>query len=103
MRQGGDGLRLPTEARESVGILRSPFGQDLDGDLAVEPRVPGPIDLPHPARAQRREDLVGAEAVPGGERHGRFFGDVSASSSVNQFVTRWSSRTMPESSASRTA
>ena len=29
--------------------------QDLDRDLASEPRVPGPVDLAHPARAERLE------------------------------------------------
>ena len=42
--------------------------QHLDRHLAPEPRVPRPVHLAHPARAERREDLVGAEASPGGER-----------------------------------
>ena len=41
--------------------------QHLDRDFAPQPRVPRPVDLPHPARAQRRDDLVGPEAGPGGK------------------------------------
>ena len=41
--------------------------QDLDRHLAREPRVPRPVDLPHPARAERRDDLVGTEARAGGK------------------------------------
>ena len=57
----GDGLRLALEARERVRVLRQPLGQDLDRDRPAEPRVPRPVDLSHPARAQGRQDLVGAE------------------------------------------
>ena len=43
--------------------------QHLDRDVAPEPRVAGAIDLAHPARAERRQDLVGTEFRPGRERH----------------------------------
>ena len=33
-------------------------GQHLDRDRAIEPRVLRPVDLAHPARANRRDDLV---------------------------------------------
>ena len=36
--------------------------QNLDGDRSLQPRVTRPVDLAHPARAERREDLVGTEA-----------------------------------------
>jgi hypothetical protein len=50
------------------------IGQDLDGDFAAQPRIPGAIDLPHAARAQRREDLVRPETDAGGKCHGVLIG-----------------------------
>ena len=51
------------------GSLRQDARQDLDRDVPVQPLVPRPVDLSHPARAERREDLVGAEAGAGWECH----------------------------------
>ena len=56
-----DGLGLALEARQAVGMGGHVLGQHLDRDLAAEPRVARAIDLAHPARAERRDDLVGAE------------------------------------------
>ena len=68
MRQRGDGLRLALEPRAAIGIAGEDGGQDLDGDVALEPRVARPVDLAHAARADRRDDLVRAESGAG--RHG---------------------------------
>ena len=38
-------------------------GQNLDGDVAAEPRVARAIDLAHPAGAERRDDLVRARGA----------------------------------------
>ena len=65
----GDGLRLALEPRAPVGVGGEGSRQDLDGDVALEPRVPGAIDLAHSAFADRREDFVGAQTGGGGERH----------------------------------
>ena len=54
---------------QAIGVLRERRRQHLDRHLAPEPRVLRPVDLAHPARAERREDLVGAELRSGGERH----------------------------------
>ena len=62
-------LRLALEAREALGVLRERGGQRLDRDVAPEPRVAGAIHLAHAARAERRDDLVGAEAGAGGQGH----------------------------------
>jgi hypothetical protein len=43
--------------------------KDFDCDSAFEPRVTRSVDLAHPARAERRDDLVGAEAGAGRETH----------------------------------
>ena len=44
--------RLALEPREPVGIIVNARGQDLDRDVAIEPRVARAIDLAHPADAQ---------------------------------------------------
>jgi hypothetical protein len=46
------------------------FWQDLDGNRVVEPCVAGSLDFVHAARADGCEDLVGAESVASGKRHG---------------------------------
>src|SRR6266508_3962678 len=43
--------------------------QHLDCHGPFEPRVPRLVHLPHPARAQRSEDLVGTELCSGGDAH----------------------------------
>ena len=37
------------------------FRQHLDGNIPAESCISRPVDLPHPARADRRDDLVRAE------------------------------------------
>ena len=61
--------RLPLEARSSLFTFKELFRQYLHRDVSIEARVPRPVDLSHPARAERREDLVRAEPRAGGERH----------------------------------
>ena len=46
--------------------------QDLDGHRSIEPRVARLIDLPHPARADERDDLVVAQAGAGSQGHDGF-------------------------------
>ncbi len=55
------GKRLLLEAPQSRGIRREPGRQDLDGDLAAQPRIAGAIDLAHGAGSQETEDLVRTE------------------------------------------
>ena len=66
MVQGAGGARLLLEAAQPIRVGREGRGQHLDRDLAPEPRVPRAVDLAHPARAEGREHLVGAEASAGG-------------------------------------
>ncbi len=61
MREGGDGLRLLLETGKGARVVRDDLGQNLDGHVAAQPRVPGPVDLTHSPRAQGCEDFVGAE------------------------------------------
>jgi hypothetical protein len=67
-RAGGAGLLL--EAAQPLGVRGQRCGQDLDRDVARQPRVPRAVDLAHPARAQRGRDLVGPELGSSGEGHG---------------------------------
>ena len=60
---------LALEARERVGICGHRLRQDLDRDVAVEPGVPRAVHLSHSARAERSENLVGAQAGALGKSH----------------------------------
>src|SRR5262249_59028278 len=66
MRQRGDRPGLAIEAGDQIGVGAR---QDLDRDRAAQPRVGRLVDLAHPARAERRDDLVRADANAGGEAH----------------------------------
>jgi hypothetical protein len=55
-------VRSPKETEEWVCGER--LRQDLDRHFALERGVPRPVHLAHPARAKRREDLVGPKRVP---------------------------------------
>src|SRR5439155_20236970 len=61
--------RFVLEAAQPVRILRERGRQDLDRNLAPEPRVFRPVDLSHPAGAEWRDDLVGTEPSAGREAH----------------------------------
>jgi hypothetical protein len=65
--EGGEGAGLPLEAGDAVLVLEELFRQDLDGDVPLELRVAGPVDLPHPPRAERGENLPGTETGAGCE------------------------------------
>ena len=65
MRELRDAHRLALEPRERAGIRRELRGEDLDGDVAIEPRIARAIDLAHAARADGGDDLVVPEAGAG--------------------------------------
>ena len=67
MIQRGEDFRFALETREPIGIGRERRRQDLDRDLALELRVGRPIHLPHAAFADRRGDVVDAEARAGSQ------------------------------------
>ena len=54
----GAGVRWLTKGRKN-----------LDCDVSPQPGIPRPVNLSHPASAERREDLLGTEASPGCEGH----------------------------------
>ena len=60
MAQSGDGAGLALETIPALGIFGEVFGEDLDGDDSIQSRITGFVDFTHPARAQWREDFVGA-------------------------------------------
>ena len=61
MVQRGDRAGLLLEATEAIGVGGERRGQDLDGDVAAEARVPRAIDLAHAAGTNCADDLVRAE------------------------------------------
>ena len=69
MRKCRDRLRLTLEPSERIRVRRKQLGENLDRNVAVQLPIPRPVDLPHPARPERREDLVGTETSSGCERH----------------------------------
>ena len=66
-RCGGAGFLL--EAAQAVGVRGQRFGQDLDGDFAVEPGVVGAVDFAHSTSAKWRADFILAEDRSGSEWH----------------------------------
>ncbi len=69
MAEGRHRPRLASEAAQSFTVGGDLDGQDFDGDLAPEPRIARPINLPHPAGAERRDDLVRAQTKSGSQSH----------------------------------
>src|SRR5215831_9117243 len=67
--QGGQNLSLPPEPRQAFHVGRERRGQHLDRHVAAQPRIFCAVDLPHPARAQWGEDLVGTELRACRKRH----------------------------------
>ena len=62
MRQRRDRLRLALEPRQRVGSFATESGRTLIATSRSSFAVARPVDLSHPARAERREDLVRPEA-----------------------------------------
>ena len=56
-----------SETLHAVGIASNIVGQNLQGDLAIEPRVLRQIDFTHPSGAQGAPDLIPAEHGAGCE------------------------------------
>jgi hypothetical protein len=64
-------LRFTFEPRQPLGISGEQLRQDFDGDIAIELRVAGAVDLAHAAGPDGSEDLVRAESSAGQEGHSR--------------------------------
>ncbi len=70
MVEGRHGAGLELEPTAPVGIAGHVDGQDLDGDVAPEPRVTRPVDLAHASGAEGVQHLVRPQAKSGRESHG---------------------------------
>ena len=77
-------VRPHVEQRADVGVVERRHGQrlvaealleallrHLHRDRPLEPRVAGLVDVAHPARAHRAQDLVGTEPGAGSQKHRR--------------------------------
>ena len=60
--EAGYELGLDFEPVDELRVVGQLGTEDLDRDLTLEARVPGAVDLPHASGAERRLDLIGAEA-----------------------------------------
>ena len=80
MVQRGEDLRFALEAGKPVGIVREQLGQHLQRDVAIEPRVPRSVHLPHPAGTHDGNNLVRADPRAGSEVHCRGVGGLYAQS-----------------------
>jgi hypothetical protein len=67
--QRGDGTRFGFEPSACDRIVRQRVGDDLDRDVALQPRIAGAIHLAHPAGTEQVEDLVRANSTAGLGRH----------------------------------
>ena len=67
----GAGLLL--EALQAIRVGGEALGQHLDRHVAREAVVAGAIDLPHAARAEKRDDFVGTDACAGCDCHWNVF------------------------------
>ncbi len=67
--QGRDHFRFALEPREACRIGSKRLRQDLDRDLALEPRIAGPIHLPHAAGADLRGNFIRTKPGASGQGH----------------------------------
>ena len=67
--QDPGGARLLLESAQAVRVGGERRRQDLDRDLAPQSWVLRPVDFAHSPRAQRRDDLVGAQPAPRSNNH----------------------------------
>jgi hypothetical protein len=70
MIQAGDGFGLALETLPACRIVGEMRRKNLDGNSAVQARIPRLIDFAHPARAERRDNFVGAELRARGQGRG---------------------------------
>jgi hypothetical protein len=63
--QRGQRLGLALKPCDPLRVVGERLGQDLDCDGAIQLRVPRSVDFTHSASAERRQDLVRADARAG--------------------------------------
>jgi hypothetical protein len=69
MVQGRNGPRLMLKPRAELRVTRQVIREDLDGDRAVEARIPGSINFPHSAGTDGGLNFVGPETGAWTKRH----------------------------------
>jgi len=62
-------FRYALEARQPIRILRERLRQDLDRDVALQPRIARAVDLTHSARPDERDHFVDSETNAWREGH----------------------------------
>lgn len=65
-------LHVANEARYPICIGSKGFGEYLDGNVALEVRVPGTPDLAHASCTDLLDDLIGTEVTASPNRHFQF-------------------------------
>src|SRR5207237_8663820 len=88
-------MRLAREAGAPIRIERDCGGNNLQRDVAAKFRIARAIHLAHPARAERRDDLIRPQAAAGADGHGAAF---VAFHGAAQFSTTLPSATDPQTS-----
>jgi hypothetical protein len=81
--------RLALETRTHIGLLGELGGQDLDRHVTAEPGVPRPVDLAHPPRAERGDDLVRAETGASSELHPNILHQAAATDEGRRNRSIW--------------
>ena len=74
MIQAGGRARFLLEAPPPFGVRREVGRQHLQRDIAAQPAVVRAVDLAHPARGNRRNDVVASEARARSDCHVRWGG-----------------------------
>src|SRR5262245_37032401 len=62
MVQRRERLRFALKSRDAICVNRERLGEDLDRDVATEPRVPRAIHFAHSAFAKFRDDFIGSDS-----------------------------------------
>ena len=65
MIERGQDARLAVEAGAAVGVGGPVDGQDFEGHVATQAGIARADNLSHPARAERRRDLIWTDGASG--------------------------------------
>src|SRR5262249_12402140 len=68
--QGGSGPGLAPQALQRVAVVGVPCRQELEGHVAAEPGVLGPVDHAHAAAAEPLQDAIVRDDLADGDRAG---------------------------------
>ena len=70
MVQGGGGACFELKTLQAVAVVRKEFGQDFDGNVALQARVARAIHLSHSTCAKGFDNFVLPERRSGSQGHG---------------------------------